>query len=328
MADLTTQYMGLTLRNPVVVGACSISGMVDNVKRVEDTGAGGLVIKSLFEEQIIYESLQLEESLKVGSERFAESLYYFPPVKHAGPREHLMWIEKTRKVVQMPLFGSLNAVSPGNWVSYAKQMQETGVDGLELNVYAVQSDLNKSAEAVERGLYDIVEQVKSQVKIPVAVKLSPFYTSFANVAGQLDRRGVNALVLFNRFLQPGMDINTETLRTEMKYSQSFESGLPLRWIALLYGRIEADLAASSGIQDAEDVIKQLLAGAAVVQIASAFYRHGVEYIKTILDGITRWMESKGYGKLEDFRGNLSQRNVTDPFLFERAQYVKILMSAA
>jgi dihydroorotate dehydrogenase (fumarate) len=302
--------------------------MVDNVKRVEDAGAAGLVIKSLFEEQIIYESLQMEEQLKVGSERFAESLYYFPAVKHAGPREHLMWVEKTRKAVQMPLFASLNAVSPGNWVSYARQMQETGVDGLELNVYAVQSDLRKTGEAVEKSLYQVVEEVKSQVKIPVAVKLSPFYTSFANVAAELDRRGVAALVLFNRFLQPGIDINNESLRTEMKYSQSHESGVPLRWIALLYGRIEADLAASSGIHNAEAVIKQLLAGAAVVQMASALYTHGIEYIKNVLDGVVKWMEDKGYSKLSDFRGKLSQRNVPDPYVFERAQYVKILMNAA
>jgi len=286
-----------------------------------------LVIKSLFEEQIIYESLQLSEALEVGAERFAESLHYFPPVKHAGPKEHLMWVEKTRKAVKMPLFGSLNAISPGNWVTYARQLQDTGVDGLELNIYAVQSDPTKPADTIESSLFEIVEGVKAQVKIPVAVKLSPYYTSMAYVAAELDRRGVSALVLFNRFLQPGIDIHTEALRAEMKYSGSYESGLPLRWVALLYGRIKADLAASSGIHEVEDLIKQLLAGAKVVQVVSTLYTHGIEHIGRLLAGLEKWMEEKGYKNLSEFRGKVSQKNISDPYLFERAQYVKILMDA-
>ena len=315
------------MRNPVVVGACSISGMIDNIKRAEDAGAGALVIRSLFEEQILRESLQMEEALKVGSESFAESIYYFPPLKHGGPREHLMWVEKTRKAVKMPLFGSLNAVSPGSWVSYAKQMEETGVDGLELNVYAVQTDPAKGCGEVEKALYEVVEQVLGQVRIPVTVKLSPYYSSVANVARELDRRGVGGLVLFNRFLQPDIDAETESLRVGMDYSQSNEAHLPLRWVALLYGRVQCDLAASSGIHDSEDVIKQLLSGATVVQVVSTLYTHGIEYIRNILEGARKWMDAKGYKNLRDFRGKLGQKNVADPFLFERAQYVKILTSA-
>jgi len=327
MADLTTTYAGVPMRNPVVVGACSISGMIDNIKRAEDAGAGALVIRSLFEEQINFESLELDEALKVGSESFGESLYYFPPLKHGGSREHLMWVEKTRKAVKMPLFGSLNAVSPGKWVSYAKELEGTGVDGLELNVYAVQTDPARNCGEVEKSLYAIVEQVKSQVKIPITVKLSPYYSSVAHVARELDRRGVKGLVLFNRFLQPDIDAGTESLRLEMDYSQSRESRLPLRWMAVLYGQVKCDLAASSGIHDSEDAIKQLLAGATVVQVASTLYTHGIEYIRSILGGVEKWMDARGYRGVSDFRGKLSQKKVSDPFLFERAQYVRILTSA-
>jgi len=327
MADLRTTYAGVPLENPIVVAACSLSGMIDDIKRVEQAGAGAMVIKSLFEEQIIWESLKLEEDINVGSESFGESIHYFPPLKHAGPKQHLMWVEKTRKAVKMPLFGSLNAIHPGNWVSYAKQMEVAGVNGLELNVYAVQNSPDRTAADVEKSLYEIVEQVLAQVKIPVAVKLSPYYTSVANVAGELDRRGVKALVLFNRFIQPDLDINTELLRTEMKYSQPCEMRLPLRWIAMLYGRIKADLVATSGVHDSEGMIKQLLAGATAVQIASTLYTRGIEYISTMLEGVRKWMDNRSYRAVSDFRGKVSQKNVTDPSLYERAQYVKILMTA-
>lgn len=325
MADLSTTYMGIPLSSPVVVAACSLSGKVDNIRHAEQAGAGALVIKSLFEEQIQWEASNLEEAENVGAERFAESLTYFPPIEHAGSREHLMWVEKTRKVVTMPLLGSLNAISRSNWVGYARQLQDTGVDGLELNVYGVQTDMLQTADDVEKSLYETVDNVLAEVTIPVAVKLSPFYTSVVNVASELDRRGAKGLVLFNRFLQPDIDVENETLRNSMTWSRPEEMRLPLRYIALLYGRIKADLAASSGVHTAEAVVKQLLAGATIVQVASALYLHNIDYIKTLNDGLAGWMDQKGYKKSADFRGKLSQRDVKDLFAFERAQYVDLLL---
>lgn len=325
MADLSTTYMGIPLSSPVVVGACSLSGRVANIQRVEEAGAGALVIKSLFEEQIMAEALRLEEQQQVGAERFAESLTYFPPLEHAGPHEHLMWVEKTRKAVRMPLLASLNAVTPGGWGGFARQLQETGVDGLELNVYAVQTDPERSGAEVEAELYETVEKVLSEVSIPVAVKLSPFYNSLVHVAAELDRRGVKGLVLFNRFLQPDIDEESQTLRNAMNLSRPEDARLPLRYVALLHGRVAADLAASTGIHDGGGVARQLLAGATVAQVVSTLYINGIDQLKTINSELAGWMDRHGYTSLGDFRGKLSQEDVPDRFAFERAQYVELLL---
>jgi dihydroorotate dehydrogenase (fumarate) len=318
--------MGIPLKNPVVVAASTISQMVDRVKMAEDVGAGALVISSLFEEQIQYEQQRFEESLEVGAYNYAEALSYFPDLDFAQAQEHLMWIEKTRQAVRMPLFASLNAFTPGSWVKYAKQLESTGVDGLELNVYAVATDLAKSGVEIEKELYEIVEGVKAEVKIPVAIKLSPFYTSTVNVAAELDKRGVNALVLFNRFLQPTIEVETESLHNEAVFSTPQEMKLPLRWVALLYGRIKADLAITGGVHTGEDAIRAILGGAAVIQLASTLFIHGIPYISTILRDMEAWMAEKGYETLDDFRGKVSQQNCEDPFAYERAQYVKLLLS--
>ena len=328
MADLSTSYMGVELKSPVVVGACTLSGMVDQIKKMEAHGAGACVVKSLFEEQIMRERMELENEEGVGAEVFAESLDYFPKLEHGDAKEHLMWIEVTRKSVRMPLFASLNAVQPGSWVTYAKQLEETGVDGLELNLYAVQTDPDKSASDVEKEQMEIVERVVEQVKIPVAVKLSPFYTSVAHVATQLDARGAAGLVLFNRFLQPDIDIDTESLDNNIDLSQPQEIKLPLRWIALLDGRVKADLSASTGAHDWQAIVKFLLAGASNVQVSSALYKNGIEYLSTLNEGVSGWMDGKGYKKLSDFRGKISQQDAADPFIYERAQYVAILMGSS
>ena len=325
MADLSTTYMGIPMVSPVVVAACSLSGHVENVQRAEAAGAGGLVIKSLFEEQIMAETVKLAADEKVGGDRFAESLSFFPPLEHAGAREHLMWVERSRRAVKMPLIGSINAFTPTGWVDFARQMQETGVDGLELNVYAVQTDPEQDGRGVEAALYDTIEKVLEQVTIPVAVKLAPFYSSVVNVAAELDRRGVKGLVLFNRFLQPDIDPDTERLRNAMDLSRPDEMRLPLRYVALLHGRIGADLAATTGIHSPTGVIKQLLAGAAITQVASVLYAHDIEYIRTLNEGVDHWMDQKGYACLADFRGKLSQEDAPDPFAFERAQYVELLL---
>ena len=326
MSQLTTTYMGIRLKNPIIVAASTISHLVDRVKLAEDVGAGGLVISSLFEEQIQMEQQRFADQLAIGSDSFAEALSFFPGISHGEASEHLMWVEKTRKAVKMPLFASLNAVSPGSWVHYARQLEATGVDGLELNVYAVATDLTKSGSEIEKELYEIAEGVKSEVKIPVAIKLSPFYTSAVNVAAELDKRGIDALVLFNRFLQPTIEVETESLHSELVLSTAQELKLPLRWIALLHGRIKADLAITSGVHSGQDAIRALLGGATVVQVASSLLKHGIPFISTILRDIEAWMAEKGYNTIDDFRGKVSQKNCDDLFAFERAQYVRLLLS--
>jgi len=326
MADLKTTYMGIPLNSPLVVAASSISGMIDRVKLAEQSGAGALVIRSLFEEQILLDALKMQEDLAVGSYSQPEALSYYPEIKHGQAAEHLMWVEKTRKAVKMPLIASLNAVTPGTWTQHAKQLEGTGVNALELNMYAVATDLDRPGAEIEKDLYATVESVKAAVKIPVAVKLSPFYTSAVNVAAELDRRGVEALVLFNRFLQPDIDPESEALHNEMVLSTPAEIKVPLRWIALLYGRIGADLALTTGAHSGLDVAKGILAGAAVVQTAAALLKNGIPYLSTMLRQLEAWMEERDYASLADFRGKLSQKNVTDPFGFERVQYVRLLMS--
>ncbi|MEW5956714.1 MAG: dihydroorotate dehydrogenase-like protein [Chloroflexota bacterium] len=326
MSDLSITYMGVPLKNPLVVAASTISSMIDRVRMAEEVGAGALVIRSLFEEQIHVEQQRFAESLAVGADSFAEALSYFPDIEHGQAKEHLMWIEKTRQAVHMPLFASLNAVSPGSWVKFARQLEETGVNGLELNVYAVATDLAKTGAQIEQELYEIVESVKAEVTIPVAVKLSRSYTSVVNVAAELDRRGVDALVLFNRFLQPTIDVATESLQNEMVLSTPQELRLPLRWIALLYGRVKADLAITSGVHSGQDAIRALLGGATVVQLASILLKNGLPYLSTMLRDMEAWMAEQGYDAVDDFRGKVSQQNCQDLFAFERAQYVNLLLS--
>ena len=272
------------------------------------------------------EAQHLEEQLAVGSERFAESLTYFPDVEHGGPEEHLMWVEKARKAVKMPLIASLNAVNPGTWATYARKLEETGVDGLELNVYAIPTEAGKTAVELETELFEIIDSVLKDVEIPVSVKLSAFFTSPLNVIHGLAGRGVKAVVLFNRFLQPDIDPSEETLKSEMVLSSPEEMKVPLRHISLLFGRVDCDLALTSGVHSGLDAAKAILAGATVVQTASALLKNGIPYLSTMLRELEGWMVEKGYENLEAFRGKLSQRQVEDPFAFERDQYVKLLMS--
>lgn len=326
MAELTTTYMGIPLTSPLVVAASSISGMVDRVRLAEQAGAGALVIRSLFEEQIQAEALKLQENLKVGAESYAEAASYFPEVRPGMAEEHLHWIEKTRAAVRIPLIASLNAASRGSWAHYARQLEATGVNGLELNIYAVAADASRDAAHIEQELLDIAGSVRGETKLPLAVKLSPFYTSVSHVAHALDGLGVDALVLFNRFLQPDIDPASETLLTEMVLSTPDELRLPLRWTALLYGRLRAQIALSTGVHSGLDAAKALLAGAQVVQTASALLQHGIPYLSTMLRQLEGWMEEHSYHRLKDFRGTLSQKESPDPFAYERAQYVRLLTS--
>lgn len=320
--------MGIGLRSPVIVGACTISNHVDNIKRAEDAGAGGLVIYSLFQEQVELEAWEIEDELLISSDHFAESLTYFPQLKHAGAREHIMWVEKARKAVRMPLFGSLNAVSPGKWIEYAKQLESAGVNGLELNLYSLETDPAKPAAEIEERALAVISDVKSSVSIPVSVKLSPWYTSIANFVSRVVEAGADGVVLFNRFYQPTIDPDSESLAIRLALSNPEETRLPLRWIAILSGQEdEVDFVASTGVHSSRDVIRQILAGARATQTVSAIYRNGIEHITTVNSALADWMRDKGYADINAFRGKLSQKNVPDPYAFERSQYISLLMNA-
>lgn len=327
MADISTSYMGIGLRSPVVVGACTLSNHVDNIKRAEDAGAGALVIYSLFQEQVELEAWEVEDELLISSDHFAESLTYFPQLKHAGAREHIMWVEKTRKAVSMPLFGSINAVSPGKWVEYAKQLESAGVNGLELNLYSIETDPARPPAEIEDSVLAVIADVKSAVSIPIAVKLSPWYTSIANFVSRVVEAGAQGVVLFNRFYQPTIDPDSESMAIRLALSNPEETRLPLRWIAILSDQINADFIASTGVHSSRDVIRQILAGARATQSVSAIYRNGIEHITTMNSALAEWMSEKGYDNIDAFRGKLTQKNVSDPYAFERSQYISLLMNA-
>ena len=325
MADLSTTYMGIKLASPIVVGACSLSSHVDRIKRLEELGAGALVIKSLFEEQIELERAELSDALEVGSGYYQEANSYFPEVEHGGPEQHCFWVQKARKSVKMPLIASLNAASMGSWVDWAVRLEETGVDGLELNVFTLGTDMSVSGADIEARLYEVVESVKSKVKIPVSVKLSPYFTSPSYVAKQLDQRGVDALVLFNRFFQPDIDVAWEKVSGRLRLSTPAEQATSLRWIGLLAGRLSNDLIASKGIHDGKTVAKMLLAGANAVQVVSALYVHGLDHLKVMNENLAAWMDEKGYATIDDFKGKLGRKNLDEPGVYERAQYIKLLL---
>jgi dihydroorotate dehydrogenase (fumarate) len=326
--DLTTKYLGLTLRNPIVPSASPLCEQVGNLRKMEDAGAGAVVLHSLFEEQLRHEAGEFSHYLEKGSESFAEALSYFPEPKEyqLGPEEYLEHIAAAKKAVGIPVIASLNGTSAGGWTEYAKKMQEAGADALELNIYYIPTDPALSAAKVEKTYFDILKAVKATVTVPVAVKLSPFFSNLGNVAAQLDQGGANALVLFNRFYQP--DINLETLEVEhsVLLSSAQARRLPLRWIAVLYGRVKADLAATSGIHNAQDVLKMIMAGANVAMVCSVLLKQGIDQIKVITKEIEKWMEEHEYESIQQMRGSMSQQKCADPSAFERAQYMRALKS--
>jgi dihydroorotate dehydrogenase (fumarate) len=326
MPDLTTNYLGLTLKNPLVPSASALSNKIDNIKKMEDAGASAIVLESLFEEQIRMDTEDFETGLEAGAESFAEALSYFPkPTEYRlGPETYIEHVAKAKAAVQIPIIASLNGASTGGWTQYAKEIQKAGADALELNIYYIPTDLELSGATVEQTYLDILREVKKSVTVPVAVKLSPFFSNMGNMARRLDEAGADALVLFNRFYQP--DINLENLEIEhsILWSTPQARRLPLRWIAILYGRIKAQLAATSGIHNAQDVIKMLMAGASVTQLCSVLYKQGLDQIKSIEREMVRWMEEHEYDSVKQMQGSLSQKNCPDPSAFERAQYMRAL----
>jgi dihydroorotate dehydrogenase (fumarate) len=327
MASLQTSYMGIPLANPIIAGASDLTSNVDSIKRIEDAGAGALVLKSLFEEQIQLESFKLEEDLQAGSGLYAEMSSIFPKLQHAGPKEHLMWVKKAKQAVKIPVIASLNAVARATWVQYAKQLADQGVDAIELNFFATPRDFDVAGAAIEEEQLAALREVKKQLAIPVSAKVSVFYSNPLNFLSRMDGEGVNGLVLFNRFFQPDINVDTESIAQPFNFSTQADNRLPQRFAGLLYSRVKADVCASTGIVSGKDVARMLLAGAPAVQVVTALYRNGLKSIRTMLEELGRWMDGKSYASIAAFRGKLSAKNAKDPLAYTRAQYARMLLGA-
>jgi len=328
MADLSTTYLGLQLKNPVVASASPLSKKVDTVRRLEDAGVSAIVMYSLFEEQIVHESKALDHFLNQGTESFAEAITYFPDLEHynVGPEEYLNLIRRHKEAVQIPIIGSLNGNTTGGWVEYAKKIEQAGADALELNIYDVPTDLKMSSQDMEQSYVDLVSDVRKQIHIPLAVKLSPFITALPGFATKLVKAGANGLVLFNRFIQPDLDIETLEVVPTLHLSTSEEIRLPLRWVAILHGRIQADLALTSGVHTANDVLRSIMAGASVTQVASELIAKGPGRATEVLADMEKWMAEFEYISVRQMCGSMSQKAVADASAFERANYMKALTS--
>ncbi len=326
--DLSTTYMGLTLRTPLVPSASPLTENTDNVKRMEDAGASAVVFHSLFEEQLRLERHELNEHLTQGSESFAEALTYFPEPSefNVDSETYLRHLAAAKAAVKIPIIASINGSTRGGWINYARQIEQAGADALELNIYYIPTDPSLESITIENTYIEILQSVKSQVKVPVAVKLSPFFTNFANMARRLDEAGANALVLFNRFYQPDIDLEALEVTPNLLLSTPMAMRLPLRWIAILRGRVRANLAGTSGIHRASDVIKMLMAGADATLLCSALLRHGIEHIGVIERELKAWMEEHDYESVAQLQGSMSQENCPDPSAFERAQYMRAISS--
>jgi len=326
MADLKTRYLGLEMKNPLVASASPLSKKLTDIKKMEDAGIAGVVLYSLFEEEIAHESLALDYFLSRGTESFAEALTYFPDLDNynVGPEKYLGLISKAKESVQIPIIASLNGISSGGWIEYAKLIEQAGADALELNLYYISTDLDVTGVELEKAYVELVRNIRKEIKIPIAVKLSPFFTSFSNIAAGLVGAGANGLVLFNRFYQP--DINIEDMQVEptLKLSTSSDLLLPLRWTAILYKKVNADLALTSGIHSGEDIVKALMAGASVVMSASELVKNSIDRAKSLLKEFSNWMDIHEYESIDSLRGILSQRSVAQPAAFERANYMKAL----
>lgn len=327
MADLTTSYMGLALENPIIAGASSLTQNVDTIRKLEDAGAAALVISSLFEEQIQLDSLKLSEDIAQFEDWHAEMTSVFPRLEHSGPDAHLMWVRRAKEAVDIPVIASLNAVYLDTWVEWAMRLAETGVDGLELNFFALPKDFDRSAEAIESEQAEAVAEVKKAVGIPISVKLSPYYTSPLQFIKRLDATGVDGFVLFNRFFQPRIDVETEANDLSFNLSSENDHRIALRFAGILYGKIRASICASNGIHSSANVLELLLAGADAVQVVSTLFKNPITYIRTMTDEIERWMDSRGYGLIKDFKGKMSKDRNPDDWAYNRGQYVMTLLHA-
>jgi dihydroorotate dehydrogenase (fumarate) len=322
--NLKTTYLGLKLRTPLVVSASPLSESIDNLRRIEDAGASAVVLYSLFEEQIRRELVDLHWSTTVGTESYPEALSYFPepPELLVGPEAYLGHLMRAKEALTIPVIASLNGTTLGGWTRFAKQIEEAGADALELNLYSVPTDPMLAGSELERQYVEVVRSVRREITIPLAVKVSPFFTNFANVARQFSENGANGLVLFNRFYQPDIELESLEVAPNVFYSSPMAMRLPLRWIAILYDRIGCSLAATSGIHRGTDALKMLMVGADVTQLCSVLLRHGIERLRLIEDEMAAWMREHEYESVEQLKGSLSHKNCPDPAAFERAQYMR------
>ncbi len=326
--DLTTNYLGMTLKNPLVPSSSPLMRTLEGLRAMEDAGAAAVVLHSLFEEQITQESHALNHYLTQGVESFAEALSYFPEAADykTGPEEYLEHIQKAKRALDIPVIASLNGVSTGGWVKYAKQIEEAGADALELNVYYIPTDPNLTGAEVEQIYLDVLKDVKTAVSLPVTMKLNPYFSSLANTCRGLADAGADGLVLFNRFYQPDLDLENLEVVPNLKLSTSTELRLPLRWIAILYGQVNADLALTTGIHTVTDVLKGVAAGAAITMLASELLRNGINRLQVLKMGLEEWLTENEYESLAQLQGSLSQINCAEPAAFERANYMKVLSS--
>ncbi len=326
--SLKTKYLGLELKNPLIIGASNLVTDIGMLKKLEEAGAAAIVYKSLFEEQIHLENFMLEEEMTGYDERHAEMTSLFPKdIYEAGPEEFLMHFKEAKEALNIPLIASLNAVRFDTWNEYAKKFEDAGADALELNLYNNPKDFELEGRAILNEEFDIIEGVKKIVSIPVSVKLSPFYTNPLYTFNEMDKRGLDGFVLFNKLFQPDINVDTQEMFFPYNLSSEFDSRLPLRYIGLLYGELNADICASRGIFTGDDAIKMILAGANAVQIVSTVYKHGPEQITKMLEDMEIWLANNQYESMDDFRGKLSRKNIDDPFAYRRAQYVDILMKS-
>jgi dihydroorotate dehydrogenase (fumarate) len=326
MPELKTKYLGLEIKNPLVASASSLSKKPSNIKSMEDAGISCVVLYSLFEEEINHESLELHHFLSRGTESFAEALTYFPEFdeyKNGGDR-YLELISDAKNSVDIPIIGSLNGISNSGWINYAKKIEDAGADALELNIYYLPTEKEMTSQSLEKSYLELVKTVKDSIKIPVAVKLSPYFTSLPNTLQAMVEAGAKGLVLFNRFYQPDLDIENLTVEPSLLLSKSSDMLLPLRWTAILYERIKADIAFSSGVHTGEDMVKALMAGASVTMTASELVKNGIQRAESMLLELSNWMDIHGYESVDSLRGILSQRSVAFPAAFERANYMKAL----
>lgn len=328
MVDLTTQYLGMQLKNPLVASSSPLTKKVETIQQLEAAGVSAVILYSLFEEQIIHESLKLHRDLTRGSESYAEAFDYFPEYGQysIGPETYLEHVQAVKRAVNIPVIGSLNGVSTGGWIEYAQKIEQAGADALELNVYNLATDPGLTSSELEGAYIQLVSDIRKRVHIPLAIKLSPFFTALPNFAHQLAQAGANGLVLFNRFYQPDFDLEELEVVPNLVLSNSHELRLPLRWIAILYGRVPADLALTSGVHTGQDVVKALMAGARVTNVTSAFLQSGVEQATQILAELTTWLDDHEYESVQQMIGSMSQQSVADPASFERANYMKVLSS--
>ena len=324
MIDLSTNYLGLKLRTPLVASASPLSQEIDGIRHLEDAGASAVVLYSLFEEQLRQESFELEHHLAAGTDSFAEAASFFPqPAEfHLGPEGYLNHIRKAKQAVKVPIIASLNGATLGGWARYAKQIEQAGADAIECNIYFIPTSPDIPAAEIEKTYIDILREVKISVRIPIAVKLSPFFSNMANMAKRLDEVGANALVLFNRFYQPDINLDELEIQPNVLLSTPQALRLPLTWIGILYGRIRASLAATSGVHSPEDVVKLLMVGADVTMLCSTLLRNGIRHLQVIEEGLLEWMEKHEYESVQQMKGSMSQIRCPNPSAFERAQYMK------